>query len=60
MDRPFDLGWAEALPGCAVDDELAVLLLVVTLPLLEEELREPYPEEPNERCEEARERPYPL
>ena len=60
MDRPFDLGWAEALPACAEDDELAVLLLVVTLPLLEEELREPYPEEPNERCEEARERPYPL
>ena len=52
MDSPFDLGWAEALPACEVDDELVVLRRVVTLPFLEEEL--------NERCEEVRERPYPL
>ena len=52
MDSPFDLGWVEALPACEVDDELVVLRLVVTLPFLEEE--------PNERCEEVRERPYPL
>ena len=49
MDWPFDLGWAEALPGCAVDDELVVLLRVVTLPFLEEELRDPYPDDPNDR-----------
>ena len=59
MDSPFDLGWAEALPACEVDDELVVLSRVVTLPFLEE-LREPYPDDPNERCEEVRERPYPL
>ena len=52
MDSPFDLGWAEALPACGVDDELVVLRRVVTLPFLEEE--------PNKRCEEVRERPYPL
>lgn len=60
MDRPFDLGWPEALPVRADDDELAVLCLVVTLPLLEEELREPYPDDPNDRCEEVRERPCTL
>ena len=52
MDRPFDLGWAEALPACEVDDGFVVLRRVVTLPFLEEEL--------NDRCEEVRERPYPL
>ena len=52
MDRPFDLGWAEALPACEVDDGFVVLRLVMTLPFLEEE--------PNDRCEEVRERPYPL
>ena len=60
MDRPFDLGWAEALPACEVDDGFVVLRRVVTLPFLEEELREPYPDDPNDRCEEVRERPYPL
>ena len=52
MDSPFDLGWAEALPACEVDDGFVVLRLVVTLPFLEEK--------PNDRCEEVRERPYPL
>ena len=60
MESPFDLGWAETLPACGVDDELAVLRLVVTLPFLVEKLREPYPDDPNERCEEVRDRPYPL
>ena len=60
MESPFDLVWAETLPACGVDDELAVLRLVVTLPFLEEKLLEPYPDDPNERCEEVRERPYPL